>query len=88
MVDAPYFRAEVKKQWEKLKTNIPALYAFINTTASRIRSSAGANFERWDVYNSTLNYVTILQKWENEVQFIKDYLDRRTRWLEETVRDR
>jgi hypothetical protein len=80
LLEDPDFKEEVRKQWLKMKQNIPLLYNYINETAQLIKASADANFERWDaIYNTG---VTRLQKWENEVQFIKNYLSERTIWFD------
>jgi hypothetical protein len=80
MLQDPYFKAAVKECWNKMKQDIPLLYTFINETAQYIKISSEANFDRWDIYNSY--GVTRLQKWENEVQFIKNYLRERTAWMD------
>jgi len=81
MIGDNVFRQEVKKQWLIMKEQyIPLLYNFINTTSIEIRESADANFTRWDIMNAI--GVTRLQKWENEVQFIKTFLSDRTVWMD------
>ncbi len=79
----PEFKREVKELWAKMKGDLPQLYDFINENAQLIRQSANSNFECWNIFNSV--GVTRLERWENEVQFIKDYLNKRADWLDSQI---
>ena len=70
-----------------MKGRLPELYDYINETAQRISLSQKENFKKWNIINTPVAVEVItLGTWENEVQYAKDFLTRRTEWFDEAIR--
>jgi spore coat protein CotH len=83
LFEDPSFRNKVKERWIELKqTSIPSLYSNINETSKYLHYSQQQNFKKWDVlYNQTWPNSVVLGTYENEVQYLKDWLTKRITWM-------
>jgi spore coat protein CotH len=85
----PVFASKVKARWNALRQNaIPALYPFINETSTYLKYSQRENFKKWDVlYNQTWPNAVVLGTYDNEVQYLKDWLTKRINWMDKQFVD-
>ena len=87
LIQDPYFADLLRKHWGTLKGKLPELYDYINETAQKISLSQRENFKKWNVINTPVAVEVItLGTWENEVQYAKDFLTRRTEWFDEAIK--
>ncbi len=61
------------------------MYDYINGIVQCISAAQRVNFEKWNILNINVNveYIT-LGTWENEVNYIKDFLMKRVEYLDKT----
>ena len=86
LIQDPYFADLLRKHWNTLKGKLPELYDYINETAQKISLSQEANFTKWNIINTPVAVEVItLGTWENEVQYAKDFLTRRTEWFDTAI---
>jgi len=81
----PAFALKVKNQWNALKAQkIPALFTFMDQTASYINQSQKYNFNRWDILGI---YVwpnpVVTGSYTGEVNYTKDWLQKRITWMDQ-----
>jgi len=87
LFDDPAFVQQVKNRWRVLKAEqVSTMYAFINETAATLKHSQQENFSKWDVlYHYTWPNAVSLGSYDSEVQYMKDWLAKRTKWLDEAI---
>lgn len=86
------FIQQVKQRWAEIRNDqIEALFNLIDQTSSKIELSQQTNFERWpilgiyvwpnaDGWNDRTTY-------SSEVEFLKEWLNRRVDWLDRAIMD-
>lgn len=83
LFEDPYFKSQVRKEWEEFKPRIPALKQKMTELAYSINEAQAMNFARWPVFGSYLGASIInLDSWEEEVQYNADFLDTRIEWMD------
>lgn len=79
----PYFKSQVKKEWEEFKPRIPALKKKLAGIAESIEEAQAMNFAQWPVFGHYLGASIInLDSWEAEVQYNAEFFDTRVEWLD------
>ena len=84
MMRNPYFASEVKRIFIENKESIrDGITEYINEMYSYLYLSQQYNFEKWPVMNTvvSVNY-TSNGTWDNEIQYLKNYLLKRMEWAE------
>ncbi|QHS58123.1 CotH kinase family protein [Chitinophaga agri] len=87
LFDDPAFVQQVKDRWNMLKsTQVNTLYTFINETAAQLKYSQQENFNKWDVlYNYTWPYAVPAGSYASEVQYMKEWLSKRVKWMDTAI---
>jgi spore coat protein CotH len=87
LFEDPDFRKKVKARWQVLmQTQLPTLYAFINSTARQLKYSQKENFDKWDILDHyTWPNMVVMGDYENEVQYLKDWLSKRINWMDAEI---
>ena len=80
----PEFENEVKKRWASWKsTKLPGIFQEINASANQLRFAQQQNFGKWQtLYNFTWPNAMVLGTYENEVQYLKDWINKRIAWMD------
>lgn len=80
----PEFENEVKARWAEWKSSkLPGVFEEINGTAYKLRFAQQQNFGKWQtLYNYTWPNAMVLGTYENEVQYMKDWLNKRINWMD------
>ncbi len=84
MMQNPYFKGEVYRIFTERKDELKdELVDYINKMYDYLYISQQHNFEKWPIMNSivSVNY-TSNGTWDNEVQYLKNYLLNRIEWAE------
>jgi hypothetical protein len=81
----PVFAQKVKDRWNVLKgEKLNSIFNFINTNAKYLSRSQKENFAKWDVlYNYTWPNAVMMGSYENEVQYMKEWLIKRIAWMDQ-----
>lgn len=84
MFEDPAFVRKVKARWNVVKEKeIGTIYDYINETATYLKHSQKENFNKWDLlYNYTWPNSVMLGSYESEVQYMKEWLIKRTAWMD------
>lgn len=84
MFEDPEFVAKVKERFSYFKANEQYFLEFIDNTASNLKYSQQENDERWEVYGNWIwpNPV-VFDTHQEEVEYLKDWFERRMKWLDE-----
>lgn len=87
LFDDPVFVKQVKDRWNTLKTTqVSTLYTFINESAAQLKYSQQENFNKWDVlYDYTWPNAVSLGSYDSEVQYMKDWLAKRIKWMDAEI---
>ncbi len=85
LMEDPIFRKKVQVRWNMLKaTKINSIFDFINQQAAYLKLSQKQNFNKWDVlYNYTWPNAVVLGSYDNEVQYMKEWLAKRIAWMDD-----
>ncbi|WP_276091126.1 CotH kinase family protein [Pedobacter sp. JY14-1] len=85
LFEDPAFRKRVKARWTVLKTTqVNTIFDFINQQAAYLKLSQRQNFNKWDVlYNYTWPNAVVLGSYDNEVQYMKEWLAKRIAWMDD-----
>ncbi|QNF33974.1 CotH kinase family protein [Adhaeribacter swui] len=84
LLQDPAFRNKVRERWNALKqTEINSIFTYINSTAVQLKYSQKENFEKWNILdNYTWPNSVVMGSYENEVQYLKDWLQNRINWMD------
>ncbi|RNI26976.1 CotH kinase family protein [Rufibacter latericius] len=87
LFEDPAFRKKVKDRWSELKREeVNTIFTYINSTAGKLKYSQKENFEKWDLLdNYTWPNAVVTGSYENEVQYLKSWLQRRINWLDSEI---
>jgi len=87
LFDDPVFVQQVKDRWNVLKAQqLSTIFSFINTTAEELGNSQKENFNKWDLlYNYTWPNAVSLGSYDSEVQYMKEWLQKRIRWMDTEI---
>lgn len=87
LFDDPVFVQKVKARWNALKgPQTSTLFSFINTTAEELKASQKENFNKWDLlYSYTWPNAVSLGSYESEVQYMKEWLSKRIKWMDTEI---
>ena len=78
----PVFVAHVKQRYDYFYSHKYDIIAYINIMANKLRYSVEENEKRWGVfYTPTWPNYDILGSYQNEVQSLKEWINRRMDWL-------
>lgn len=78
----PYFVSIVKKEWTKVKECLPELADIISEKAENIKYAQNKNFSRWPILGKYISVGLVkFDTWDEEVNYAKNFLDDRVRWL-------
>jgi len=79
----PYFIDLIKEQWVALKSRLPQIKEDMANVAQSLTEAQAANFERWPLLDSYVSVgLVALGSWEAEVDYIKDFFDKRISWFD------
>ncbi len=86
LFEDPAFVARYRARWRELRQgplSNEALLASLDAAREQLEESQGRNFERWDVLGRPLWGNTFVgATWEDEVDYLRDWLIERTAWLD------
>lgn len=84
LFEDPVFERKVAERWKGIKTaKLNAIFDHINTTSQKLKYSQKENFKKWEVlYNYTWPNAVVLGSYENEVQYMKEWLTKRINWMD------
>jgi hypothetical protein len=76
------FREDVKADWAKLYMQMPAIRTYMKDLAKSLDEPQKRNFARWPILSTYVwpNQV-ITGSYEGEVQYLTNWLDARTEWM-------
>ena len=80
----PAFCAKVKEIWKKYYPQINRLSYFIDEQALLIKDAQARNFNKWNILNDTGIWPNnpTTGEYQNHVDFLKNFLQKRTTWLD------
>lgn len=83
----PNFQKKLSNRWKYWKENgLNQIFDFVNFRAKHLQFSQIQNFNKWQtLYNATWPNYVVLGTYENEVQYLKDWLDRRIKWMDTQI---
>lgn len=83
LFEDPEFVAAVKTRFAHFKANKPALLDNINKKSVMLKWSAWENNNKWNTfYNNTNMTYAAMGSYNNEVQYLKDWINKRFDWLD------
>jgi len=84
LFEDPAFEHKVVERWKEIKaTKLNTIFDYINATSQQLRYSQKENNKKWDVlYNYTWPNAIVLGSYENEVQYMKEWLIKRINWMD------
>ena len=80
----PAFCAKVREIWKKYYPQISRLSYFIDEQALLIKDAQARNFNKWNILNNTGIWPNnpTTGEYQNHVDFLKNFLQKRTTWLD------
>lgn len=83
-----YFVDKVKERFKYFMERKEDIFMYINKTADTLHYSAIENNNRWGtLYSNTWPNYAVWGAYENEVQYMKFWLDKRFLWLDKAFED-
>ena len=83
-----YFVDKVKERFKYFMERKEDIFMYINKAADTLHYSAIENNNRWGtLYSSTWPNYAVWGVYENEVQYMKFWLDKRFLWLDKAFED-
>ena len=83
MFEDPVFVSSVRERFDFYKTHLNDIYSHINSEASYLKYSVVENNNKWGVfYTYTWPNYAIWGKYQNEVEYMKQFLTQRMEWLD------
>lgn len=84
--DAAY-RQKVKDKWNSVKAEkLTTILTYIDEINNNLQYSQVQNFNRWDIINKSLYNGSIIKgSYENEVASLKNFLDKRIKWMDTEI---
>lgn len=78
------FQQKLKQRWTYWKSNgLNKIFEHINARAGQLSFSQVQNFNKWQtLYAFTWPNYVVLGTYENEVQYLKDWLNSRIQWID------
>jgi hypothetical protein len=84
----PVFMAQVKERFAYFKSKKNEIFNNINSGAAYLKYSVIENNSRWGtLYTYTWSNYAIWGTYDNEVQYMKNWLDTRFNWLEQAFNE-
>lgn len=81
--DSPAFAKLVTDRWKAKRPALQRLVdAGVDAYARRLREAQARNFSRWQILGLPLASYYYYPTWEQEVAFVKTYLDQRMAWMD------
>ena len=82
LMDNPVFIKRLKERYDYFYSHKSEIMSFINQDAHYLRHAAQENNNKWGTfYHYTYKQYDIWGSYENEIQSLKDWLDRRMEWM-------
>ena len=86
----PAFVERFRARWNAVKEDLMrTARADIDTWSTRLAFSQASNFHRWDILGKRSGYQSWasvkLDTYEQHVQYLRDFLEKRYRWLDKTI---
>jgi hypothetical protein len=80
----PVFESKLKARWAEWKNDkLPNIFNHINNRSNKLRFAQEQNFNKWGtLYTNTWPNSVVLGTYENEVQYLKDWLNKRIIWMD------
>ena len=86
MFDDPSFVSAVRTRFDYYKAHLNEIYAHINSEASYLKYSVIENNNKWETfYTYTWPNYAIWGAYQNEVEYMKQFLTKRMAWLDENL---
>lgn len=77
------FRADVKAEWNIIKTKIPGALSKLHVLKESLRQAQAENFTRWPILGTYQSVETVkFDTWEEEADFVFEYFDQRYQWFD------
>ena len=80
---SPSFKSEVKTEWETFKTHVEEIKSEVNSVRLKIAKAQSDNFKKWPNPGWPLNIK--FDTWEEEADYLKDFLDERIAFLDNRI---
>ncbi|MCQ2142886.1 MAG: CotH kinase family protein [Bacteroidales bacterium] len=82
----PSFRKKVKDRWNELKPEFEKIPDFIDRRAEYIREAADRNFKRWPILSTNVwSQPVVNGSFLGEVRYMKDFYNKRFKWLDTEI---
>jgi hypothetical protein len=86
LYEDPTFKKALKVKWNANKSKILGISKYIDMKAKELTPSAHENFLRWNIMNIVLpNSVAMPGTYQGEVSYFKDWLAKRTAWMDKEI---
>jgi hypothetical protein len=84
----PVFESKLKARWAQWRNDkLPAIFNHINDRADKLKFAQVQNFNKWGtLYTNVWPNSVVLGTYENEVQYLKDWLNKRITWIDGQLR--
>lgn len=83
LLKSPFFLEKLREEWKVVKPKLADVHLSIKKLRNNLRPYQSRNFERWPEPSSFLNVLN--ESWEEEVDFIIVFFDRRVEWLDKYI---
>jgi len=79
----PYFVGLVKKEWEKLKPQMPTVHEDMAKLASTLDKAQAYNFRIWPILNQYTSVgLVYFGDWQKEVDYVDNFLTEHAEWFD------
>lgn len=86
MFDDPEFVSKVRDRFNYYYNHLNDIYSYINSNASYLKYSVVENNNKWETfYTATWPNYAIWGSYQNEVEYMKQFLAKRMTWLDENL---
>ena len=83
LFEDPYFVDQVRKEWDVLKTELPAFQDKMAYVADGISPDQARNFDKWGTLRWHVSVGLVrFDTWEEEVAYVSDFFKDRVAWLD------
>src|SRR5690606_7940140 len=86
LMEEPKFRALRDARWKYLSSQLQRVDEFVKNAALAMDASQARNFERWPILDQWVwPNVLVLGSHEAEVQYLRDWIAERARWIDQNI---
>jgi len=82
LFEDPEFKKKAKSMWIQAQPQLSNIAAMADKYAQQLKYSQQQNFEKWNILDTGVwPNLVVLGSYENEVQYLKYWLDKRAKWI-------